>query len=105
MPDRAAAHAVEVAGGDPVERHGDEPHVVLAEHAQEELREIVHLHPRIVQNGGGLLQRADEDVPELAVLGGRRLPSVRLKGLGALLQLPRQRQLLQIGPAIHFLFQ
>ena len=97
MPDRAAAHAVEVAGGDAVERHGDETDVVLAEHAQEELPEVVHIHLRVVQNGGGLFERTDQDIPELAVLGGQRLPSARLERLRALLQLPRQLQLLQIG--------
>ena len=95
MPEAAAAHPVKIAGGHPIQGHGDQTDVVLGQHPGEELAEALRVQGHVPQQGGALLQGGDHQLPELPVLPGQLLLAVRLQGGGAILQLLRQPQLLQ----------
>ena len=93
VPEAAAAHPVKIAGGDPVQGHGDQADVVLGEHAGKEPAEGHGVHLHVAEKRRALLQGRDDQLPELARLPGQSLPPVRLQLGGAGLQLLRQLQI------------
>ena len=73
----AAAHAVQLARRHAVERDRDRAHVVFREHQEKQPRKALRVHLRLAENRGKLLERADEDLPDLLVFCGKRLAPVR----------------------------
>ena len=70
MPDVPAAVSVKVPGGHAVKRDGDRADVIAREHQREEPAEVRGVHGRVAEDAVALLEGADHQIPELAVLGG-----------------------------------
>ena len=83
------------SGIDPVQRHGDAPHVILGEHQGKQPGELVQFHGGLPQDLCALLQRGAQDVPELAVFLRQRGLSPVPQRPGALLQPRGQADRLQ----------
>ena len=62
------SHAVEVAGGDHVERHGYAAHAALRERQQIEPRELRGVHRRVAEDLRGLLEGGHRRLPEPGIL-------------------------------------
>ena len=92
-----AAHGTDIAHRHRIEDRGDGAHIVLTQQQPQQPGKGVWLPVGLAQNGAELLQRPDQDLPELVILLGRPAVPVGLRPGAEGFQALGQLRLLQKG--------